>query len=83
LYIYISLIMLKIKLKRIGCKHKPSYKIVVTENLYKISRKYNIELGYYNPITKKIKINLILLHKFIKIGAYPTNIVRHLIYKIL
>ena len=75
--------MLKIKLKRIGCKKNPSYKIVVMKSLSKQNGKSIFELGYYNPITKKIKINFTLLYNVIQKGAYPTNTVRHLLYKIL
>ena len=75
--------MLKIRLKRLGNKKQPFYKIVAMESLWKQNGKYIFDLGYYNPLNKKIKINLILFYDLIKKGAYPTNIVRHLLYKIL
>ena len=53
------------------------------ENLSKRDGKAIEELGYYDPITKLIKLDKINLYKYIKNGAYPSNTVRHLIYKVL
>jgi small subunit ribosomal protein S16 len=75
--------MLKIRLKRIGRKTKPFYRIVLMENLSKRDGKSIVELGYYNPFTKIIHFDKYLLHKYINHGAYPTNTMRHLIYKML
>jgi small subunit ribosomal protein S16 len=73
--------MLKIRFKKFGCKHKPFYRIVLIQNKSKRDGKALKILGYYNPLTKKIKINKTLLYKYILIGAYPTNTIRHLIVK--
>ncbi len=75
--------MLKIRLKRTGRKNTPFYRIVLMENLSKRDGKAIAELGYYNPLTKEIKFDTINLHKYINCGAYPTDTVRHLIYKTL
>jgi small subunit ribosomal protein S16 len=75
--------MLKIRLKRIGRKSKPFYRIVLMETLSKRDGKSIAELGYYDPLKKTINFNRIELHKYINYGAYPTNTVRHLIYKML
>ena len=75
--------MLKIRLKRTGRKNNPFYRIVLMENLSKRDGKTIAELGYYNPLTKEIKFDTINLHKYINCGAYPTDTVRHLIYKTL
>jgi small subunit ribosomal protein S16 len=75
--------MLKIRLKRTGRKNKPFYRIVLMENLSKRDGKAIAELGFYDPITKLIKFDKIALHKYINNGAYPTDTVRHLIYKTL
>ena len=75
--------MLKIRLKRVGRKNKPFYRIVLMENLSKRDGKSIAELGYYDPITKVIKIDKLLLSKYLNFGAYPTDTMRHLIYKIL
>jgi len=74
--------MLKIRLKRSGRKKKPFYKIVLMENLSRRDGKAIAELGFYDPLTKQISIDNITLHKYINAGAYPTDTVRHLIYKV-
>lgn len=75
--------MLKIRLKRTGRKSKPFYRIVLMENLSKRDGKAIVELGYYNPSTKIIKFDKQAIHKYINHGAYPTDTVRHLLYKTL
>ena len=75
--------MLKIRLKRTGRKKKPFYKLVLMENLARRDGKAIAELGYYDPLTKLLKVDKINLYKYIMNGAYPSNTVRHLIYKVL
>jgi small subunit ribosomal protein S16 len=75
--------MLKIRLKRIGRKRKPFYRIVLMENLARRDGKSIAQLGYYDPLTKILNFDNIALHKYLNHGAYPTNTVRHLIYKML
>jgi len=75
--------MLKIRLKRVGRKNKPFYRIVLMENLSKRDGKSIAELGYYDPLKKVINFDKITLSKYINYGAYPTDTMRHLIYKML
>lgn len=75
--------MLKIRLKRAGRKRKPFYRIVLMESLSKRNGKSIVELGYYDPIQKIINFDKFNLHKYINFGAYPTNTIRHLVYKML
>ena len=75
--------MLKIRLKRTGRKKKPFYKIVLMENLSRRDGKSSAELGHYDPLLKIIKVDKVNLYKYIMNGAYPSNTVRHLIYKVL
>lgn len=75
--------MLKIRLKRIGRKNKPFYRIVLMESLSKRDGKSIAELGYYDPIRKIINFDKLTLFKYINAGAYPSNTVRHLIYKMI
>lgn len=75
--------MLKIRLKRVGRKHRPYYTIVLMENLSRRNGKSISELGYYEPLHKKISMDTLALHKYLQNGAYPTSTVRHLIYKFL
>ena len=75
--------MLKIRLKRTGRKARPFYRIVLMENLSRRDGESLADLGYYDPLKKVLKLDKQLLHKYINCGAYPTNTVRHLIYKML
>ena len=75
--------MLKIRLKRTGRKARPCYRIVLMENLSRRDGESLADLGYYDPLKKVLKFDKQLLHKYINCGAYPTNTVRHLIYKML
>ena len=75
--------MLKIRLKKVGRKGKPFYRLVVMENLTRRDGKSVAELGYYDPLRKVINFDKNLLFKYLNAGAYPTDTVRHLIYKML
>jgi small subunit ribosomal protein S16 len=75
--------MLKIRLKRAGRKRKPFYRLVLMENLAKRDGRAIADLGYYDPLRKVINFDKQMVHKYINHGAYPTNTVRHLIYKML
>ena len=75
--------MLKIRLKRAGRKSKPFYRIVLMEALSKRDGKAIEEIGYYDPIKKIIDFDKIILSKYLNMGAYPTDTVRHLISKML
>jgi small subunit ribosomal protein S16 len=75
--------MLKIRLKRIGRKNKPFYRVVLMESLSKRDGKSIAELGYYDPIRKIINLDKLTISKYLNYGAYPTNTMRHLIYKLL
>ncbi len=74
--------MLKIRLKRIGRKKVPVYRIVVIKSLTSRDSKTVIDLGYYDPIKKYIKLNKSLLFKYINYGAYPTETTRYLLKNI-
>jgi small subunit ribosomal protein S16 len=75
--------MLKIRLKRLGRKKKPFYKIAVMTNLSRRDGKTIADLGYYDPIKKIININNQKLLEYLRNGAYPTTTVRHLIIRSL
>jgi small subunit ribosomal protein S16 len=75
--------MLKIRLKRVGRKNKPFYRIVLMENLSKRDGKAIAEIGYYDPLKKVLNFDKVTLHKYINFGAYPTDTMRHLINKML
>jgi|TARA_X000000950_G_scaffold247706_1_gene306203 small subunit ribosomal protein S16 len=75
--------MLKIRLKRAGRIRKPFYRLVLMESLAKRDGRAIVDLGYYDPLKKIINFDKQAVHKYINHGAYPTDTVRHLIYKML
>lgn len=75
--------MLKIRLKKLGRKGKPFYRIVLMNNLSKRDGKSIAELGFYDPLTKVLNFDKLKLQKYLNAGAYPTDTVRHLILRML
>ena len=45
--------MLKLRLRRVGRKHDPSFRIVVTENTAPVKGKYLESVGFYNAVLKQ------------------------------
>ena len=70
--------MLKIRLKRTGAKKSPSYRIVVINSASKREGRPIQELGYYNPKTKVMKLDLASAQDWVKKGAQPTETVQYL-----
>ena len=50
--------MLKLRLKRIGRKRSPAYRLVVMENSARRDGRPIEEVGYYDPISKKSKFEI-------------------------
>lgn len=71
--------MLKIRLKRLGCKKAPAYRIIVINSTTKREGKPIQELGHYNPKTKLMKLDKVTALEWIKKGAQPTETVQYLI----
>lgn len=71
--------MLKIRLKRLGCKKAPAYRIIVINSTTKREGKPVQELGHYNPKTKAMKLDKATALEWIKKGAQPTDTVKYLI----
>ena len=70
--------MLKIRLKRLGAKKAPTYRIIVINSTTKREGKPIEELGHYNPKTKEMKLNLASANEWVKKGAQPTDTVKYL-----
>ena len=70
----------KIRLKRMGSKKKPFYRIVVADSRAPRDGKFIEEIGYYNPLTesKEIKVDAEKVNTWIKKGAKPTDTVNRL-----
>lgn len=71
--------MLKIRLKRLGCKKAPAYRIIVINSTTKREGKPIQELGHYNPKTKVMKLDKATALDWVKKGAQPTETVQYLI----
>ena len=73
----------KIRLKRLGAKKTPFYRVVVADERSPRDGKFIEEIGYYNPLTSPadIKINAEKATKWLNNGAQPTETVRTLLKK--
>ena len=73
----------KIRLRRLGGKKAPFYRVVVADSRTARDGKFIEEIGYYNPMTKpeEIKIDGEKAKKWIANGAQPTDTVRALLKK--
>ena len=74
----------KIRLKRIGAKKAPFYRVVVADERAPRDGKFIEEIGYYNPLTDpvEIKIDAEKATKWLACGAQPTDTVRALLAKL-
>ena len=71
--------MLKIRLKRLGSKKAPTYRVIVINSTTKREGRPVEELGYYNPKTKEMKLNKVSAEAWVKKGAQPTDTVKYLL----
>ena len=73
----------KIRLKRMGAKKSPFYRVVVADERAPRDGKFIEEIGYYNPLTNPadIKIDAEKATKWLGNGAQPTETVRTLLKK--
>ncbi|MGH4119957.1 30S ribosomal protein S16 [Clostridium sp.] len=74
----------KIRLKRMGAKHAPFYRVIVADSRSPRDGKFIEEIGYYNPRTEPttIKIDTEKAASWIKKGAQPSDTVKRLLNKI-
>ena len=73
----------KIRLRRMGAKKAPSYRIVVADSRYPRDGRFIEEIGFYNPMTNpaEVKVDAEKAKKWIVNGAQPTETVRDLLKK--
>nr|YP_009394023.1 ribosomal protein S16 [Polysiphonia sertularioides]ARW62585.1 ribosomal protein S16 [Polysiphonia sertularioides] len=74
--------MLKIRLKKLGRKKKPFYRIILIDSRKKRDSKAINELGLYNPLSKKVQLNIMKIEEKIKEGAKLTKTVENLVKNI-
>ena len=75
--------MVKIRLRRLGSKKNPFYRVVVADSRYPRNGRFIEEIGTYNPLTNpaEIKIDAEAAKKWISNGAQPTDTVKALLKK--
>ncbi len=75
--------MVKIRLRRMGAKKAPFYRIVVADSRYPRDGRFIEEIGIYNPVTNpaELKVDVDRAQAWIKTGAQPTETVRDLLKK--
>jgi len=73
----------KIRLKRMGAKKSPFYRIVVADSRSPRDGRYIEVVGTYNPVAQpaKVEINEELALKWLQDGAKPSDTVRNLLSK--
>lgn len=75
--------MVKIRLKRLGSKNRPAYRIVVADSRAPRDGRVIEEVGWYNPMLEgeNFAIKLDRVEEWIRRGAHPTETVASLIRK--
>ena len=73
----------KLRLKRMGSKKKPFYRIVAADSRSPRDGRFIETVGTYNPITEpaEVNINEEAAMKWLRDGAIPTDTVRNLLKK--
>mgnify|MGYP002282964289 FL=1 len=71
----------KIRLRRMGAKKAPFYRIVVADSRYPRDGRFIEELGYYDPTKEPsvVKVDAEKAKKWIANGAQPTDTVKKLL----
>ena len=75
--------MVKMRLRRMGAKKAPFYRIVVADSRYPRDGRFIEEVGYYDPMTNPatIKLDNEKVEKWLANGAQPTETVKSIINK--
>ena len=75
--------MVKIRLRRMGAKKAPFYRIVVADSRYPRDGRFIEEIGTYDPTQEPaaLKVDTDRAQAWIKTGAQPTETVRDLLKK--
>jgi small subunit ribosomal protein S16 len=73
--------MIKLRLKRYGKKREASYRIIAINNLARRDGRPLEELGFYNPRTDEVRLDVPGIVKRLQQGAQPTDTVRRILVK--
>ena len=76
--------MVKIRLRRMGAKKAPFYRVIVADSRSPRDGRFIEELGTYNPLTEpaEIKIDTERALDWMKKGAQPTDTVKTLLKRV-
>ena len=76
--------MVKIRLRRVGARHRPSYRVVVADSRSPRDGRFTEIIGHYNPLTEPatVVIDEEKALKWLKEGAQPTDTVYSLLRKL-
>lgn len=71
----------KIRLRRMGAKKAPFYRVVVADSRFPRDGRFIEEIGYYDPTKKPAVVNIDKdkANEWIKKGAQPTDTVKRLL----
>ena len=75
--------MVKLRLRRMGAKKRPSYRIVAADSRSPRDGAFIETVGFYDPITDPatIKVDLERARHWLSVGAQPTETVNSLLKK--
>ena len=75
--------MVKMRLRRMGAKKAPFYRVVVADSRYPRDGRFIEEIGYYNPQTEpaEVKLDADKAKAWLAKGAQPTETVKSLLKK--
>ena len=73
----------KIRLRRMGAKKAPFYRVVVADSRYPRDGRFIEEIGTYDPTKEPVMVNIDMAKadEWIKKGAQPTDTVKRLLKK--
>ena len=75
--------MVKIRLRRMGAKKAPFYRVVVADSRFARDGRFIEEIGYYDPTKEPsvVKIDVEKAKQWLDNGAQPTDTVREILKK--
>lgn len=75
--------MIKIRLKRMGAKKRPSYRIIVADSRSPRDGRFIETVGFYDPLSDPatVRIDHARASYWYSVGAQPTDTVRSLLVR--
>jgi small subunit ribosomal protein S16 len=77
-------VAVKIRLRRIGAKKKPIYRVVIADSRSPRDGRFIETVGHYNPLVNppQITVDEERVHQWLKWGAQPTDTVKSLLARV-